>query len=152
MRRAKTLSTLTDVLPSHRCFFTVMRRCLRMLRNNVVQTRVEGAHQAFQAINPVERILVLSVGPPSIRARSPNFTLLSSSILWCDGLKRGTRLRPRSHPAAAVSVCLLVTDYLEGSSSLMVPRIKSRRMAMTRLFLFQITTARQAQIISLKIY
>jgi hypothetical protein len=33
-----------------------------------------------------------------------------------------------------------------------VPRIKSRRMAMTRLSLFQMTTARQEQIISLKIY
>lgn len=33
-----------------------------------------------------------------------------------------------------------------------VPRIKSRRMAITRLSLFQRTTARQAQITSLSIY
>jgi hypothetical protein len=101
-----------DPIDPHRCtsFTQMFLYChaalpkLRTLRNKSRQTRDEGAHQAFQAINPVERILVASVGPPRIRARSPNFMLLSSSMLWCDGLKRGTKLRPRSHPAAAVSI------------------------------------------------
>jgi len=53
-----------------------------MLPTHVVRTINEAyarrAHQAFQAINPVESKFVPNVGPNMMRARSPIFTALSS--------------------------------------------------------------------------
>ena len=66
-----------------------------MVRDSHQRSEARSAHQAFQAINPVESRLVASVGQTTIRLSPPNDTpVLLMAVLW-------RTLKARAHPAAA---------------------------------------------------
>ena len=68
-----------------------------------------------------------------------------------EGYQAETKVRPGGSCQQSILMGAGRDDGLIPDAPI-VPRIKSRRMAITRLSLFQRTTARQAQIMSLSIY
>jgi hypothetical protein len=66
-----------------------------MVRDNRWGSDARGAHQAFQAINPVESRLVASVGPIMSKSRLPIVVLVSS------GMRQKMRPVAKAYPAAA---------------------------------------------------